>query len=147
MCSGGSCYFAGQTVANEHLTFPPQYYGNNTNWYNGQALSYHSYGKTGHQLALATQTMYNGTQIFHDEAGVASSGISTNLANMPVLLTEHQSHTNGNWNALSSNCDSTFEASRLANQILSQAVLGFESYIFKVRCARTACRAAFPRRG
>ena len=135
VCSGGTCYFAGQTVANEHLTFPPQSYGNVSTWYNGQALSYHSYGKSGHQLQLSTMAMYNGTQIFHDEAGIASSGISTNLANMPVLLTEHQSHTNGNWNSLASNCDSTFEASRLANQILSQAIMGYESYIFKVRPA------------
>jgi hypothetical protein len=72
---------------------------------------------------------------------------ATNVANMPVLLTAHQAHTNDNWNALSSNCDSPFEASRLANQILSQAILGYESYIFKVRCARTACCATFPRRG
>ena len=145
VCSGSgstlSCYFAGQTVANEHLTFPPLYGGwNNTQWYNGQALSYHSYGKSGHQLQLSTTAMWQGTQLYHDESGVTASTISTNLVNMPVLLTEHQSHTNGNWNSLASNCDSTFEASRLANQILSQAILGYESYIFKARLVR--CIAA-----
>ena len=144
VCTGTAtnptCYFAGQTVANEHLTFPPQYYGNVSTWYNGQALSYHSYGKSGHQLQLSTSGMFSAMQVYHDEAGIGSSGISTNLANMSILLTEHQSHTNGIWNTLASNCDSTFEASRLANQILSQAILGFESYIFKARLAR--CIAA-----
>ena len=137
VCSGtGSaltCYFAGQTIANEHLTFPPQANGNVSTWYNGQAMSYHSYGKSGHQLAQTTTTMWQGANYYHDETGVAASGISTNLATMPVLVTEHQSHTNGNWNLLSSNCDSPFEASRLANQILSNAILGYESYIFKAR--------------
>ncbi len=133
--SGLSCYFAGMTVANEHLTFPAlvNNYATQSNWYNGQAFSYHSYGKSGHQLQLSTSGLYTAVNALHDETGVAASGLTTNLVNMPVLLTEHQAHTNGAWNSLSSNCDSPFEASRLANQIISQAVQGFESYIFKVR--------------
>ncbi len=133
--SSPSCYFGGMSVANEHLVFPPQFgsYANVSTWYNGQAFSYHSYGKSGHQLQLSTVALAAAANMYHDEANVAASGITTNLVNMPVLLTEHQAHTNGNWNSLSSNCDSPFEASRLANQILSQAVLGYESYIFKVR--------------
>jgi hypothetical protein len=40
------------------------------------------------------------------------------------------------WNTLQSNGDMPFEASRLASQIISQAQLGYEAYIFK---ARDAC--------
>ncbi len=62
----------------------------------------------------------------HDAANAAAAG-GANQAVMPVLVTEHQSHTNAVWSTLSSNCDSPFEASRLANQILSNAQFGFES--------------------
>ena len=57
---------------------------------------------------------------------------------IPVLTTEHQAHTNSQWNTLVSNGDFPFEASRLANQIISQAAMGYEAYIFKcvgLRCA------------
>ena len=36
---------------------------------------------------------------------------------MPVLVTEHQSHTNAQWSTYVSNGDNAFEASRLSSQI------------------------------
>ena len=48
-----------------------------------------------------------------------------------VYITEHQTHTNGNWNALSSNSDVNFEASMLANQIQWIASQGVNGFVFK----------------
>ncbi len=45
VCSGtgatATCFFGAQTIANEHLTFPPQSGTMNNTWYNGQAFSFH----------------------------------------------------------------------------------------------------------
>ncbi len=60
-------------------------------------------------------------------ATMAALAGSNNVAFLPVLTTEHQAHTNSQWNTLVSNGDSPFEASRLANQIMSQASLGYEA--------------------
>jgi hypothetical protein len=111
--------FAYQTFANQNLLFPPQALATSPTWYNAQAFSWHSYGKTGHALLLSTQSL---------AASVTSLQSSPAV---PVLTTEHQSHTNGQWNAYASNTDSPFEASRLANQVISMASAGFDAYMFK----------------
>jgi hypothetical protein len=70
-CALARCsYFGGASMLNEHLTFPPL--PNNTNgnfpswngvggvfnplWYNSQGYSFHSYGKTGHQLQASVNS-------------------------------------------------------------------------------------------
>jgi hypothetical protein len=157
--SGYNCYFGAQSVINEHLLFPPL--PNNTGglypswngvggqfdrlWYNSQGYSFHSYGKTGHQLQASVNTNLgqginnppSGSPQLHDDAPEVLGALSgsNNVGFLPVLTTEHQAHTNSQWNTLMSNGDSPFEASRLTNQIMSQAALGYESYIFKARRA------------
>jgi len=138
VCTGTTCYFGMETIVNEHVLFPPNGNPNNNNaqlvnssWYNSQAISYHSYGKTGFQLAIATLTAVDtGARALHDSTNAVAAG-GNNKAVMPILVTEHQSHTNANWNTFVSNGDSFFEASRLANQIVSQMLMGYESYVFK----------------
>ena len=159
VCSGvGSsynCYFGAQSMLNEHLLFPPL--PNNTNgnypswngiggqfnryYYNSQGYSFHSYGKTGHQLQASVNGVLGQginnppppTPQLHDDSPDVLAALegTNNVGFMPVLTTEHQAHTNSQWNTLMSNGDSPFEASRLTNQIISQAALGYESYIFK----------------
>jgi hypothetical protein len=65
----------------------------------------------------------------HDDTPATLDALAgtNNLGTIPVLTTEHQSHTNSQWNTLVSNGDFPFEASRLANQIISQAALGYEA--------------------
>jgi hypothetical protein len=66
---------------------------------------------------------------------------TNNLGTIPVLTTEHQSHTNSQWNTLVSNGDFPFEASRLANQIISQAALGYEARPPRIHACCSACCA------
>jgi hypothetical protein len=74
-----------------------------------------------------------GQQQLHDDTPSTLDALAgtNNVGIIPVLTTEHQAHTNSQWNTLMSNGDAPFEASRLANQIVSQAALGYEAYIFK----------------
>ena len=141
VCSANSnvgCYFGAQTVFNEHLLFPPYADQTNVTWYNSQAFSFHSYGKTGLALAQTSNvTFAPAIAVLHDAANVvaanaAGTGSQLNKAVMPLLITEHQAHTNAQWSTYMSNGDMGFEASRLASQIVNQAALGFESYIFKL---------------
>ena len=119
--------FAYQAFASQTLQFPPQAGTTNSTWKNSQLLSWHSYGKTGRALLQSTQ------------AYVASLAMLGPSAVVPVVTTEHQSHTNGQWNGYASTVDSPFEASRLGNQLLSMASGGLDSYVFKAR-ARTTRR-------
>ena len=111
--------FAYQAFAGQNLLFPPQTGATSATWNNSQLLSWHSYGKTGHALLLSTQAFVTSLAAFPASARV------------PVVTTEHQSHTNGQWNGYASTVDSPFEASRLGNQLLSMASGGFDSYVFK----------------
>ena len=114
--------FAYQTFAGQNTLFPPQANPVQTSntWQNSQLLSWHSYGKTGHALLLATQAYVTSLAAFNNPS-----------ANVPVVTTEHQAHTNGQWNGYSSTVESPFEASRLGNQLISMASGGFDSYVFK----------------
>jgi hypothetical protein len=69
--------FAYQTFANQHLLFPPQTGTVDPTWSNSGAMSWHSYGKTGHALLTSTQ-------------GLSNSLTALGLTSMPVVTTEHQ---------------------------------------------------------
>ena len=125
--------FAYQTFANQNLLFPPQQAQTNAAWQNSQLLSWHSYGKTGHALLLSTQAFVT-----------SLAALNNPSANVPVVTTEHQSHTNGQWNGYASTVDSPFEASRLGNQLLSMASGGLDSYVFKARHCATLTPPLIP---
>ena len=112
--------FGALTVANQNLVFPPQANGTNSSWTNMDVYSFHSYGKTGAELK---------------SAGV---GIRTNVTTLlgsnpavPVIITEHQSHTNANWDTFNSTTDSPFEGSRFTNQVILTSINGLDAYVFK----------------
>lgn len=52
-------------------------------------------------------------------------------ATLPLVVTEHASHTTAAWNALITHGDQDFEASRLGSQLLYMQLQGIETYIFK----------------
>ena len=110
--------FGYQTFAQQTLLFPPQSATYSPSWANSQAYSWHSYGKTGHALLLGNQGL---------QASLAA--LPTPITGIPLFTTEHQSHTNGDWNGYNSTVESPFEASRLANQLVSMAAGGYDSYV------------------
>lgn len=113
----GTGIFAQQSAQSRNLQFPVYLGETSPTTINYDSFSFHSYGKTGQQLEQA------------------ANFFQTNIANyhspVHIYVTEHQCHTNGNWNALSSNSDVNFEASMLANQIQWLAYASFNGYVFK----------------
>ena len=87
--------FGLQTMANQYLTFPPGAAITNPSWRNTNAFSWHSYGKTGHALQLATASLAASST-------ATLAGLSPAAPAVPVVTTEHQSHTNGQWNTYNS---------------------------------------------
>eukprot|EP01036_Dinobryon_divergens_P023012 gene23012-31323_t len=110
------------TVQNEHTLFPPFAGASNSKWYNLQAYSYHQYGATGPQQASNAYNLSAQVNQIHD---------TSNAPALPVHTTEHAAHTSSSWKSIKTSSDDSLEASRLAMQILMQAMYGFESYIFK----------------
>ena len=112
--------FGSLTVASQNLVFPPQSATTNSSWTNMDVYSFHSYGKTGFELKSAGV----------DIKANATALLGSNPA-VPVIITEHQSHTNDNWNGYPSTTDSPFEGSRFTNQVILSSVNGLDAYAFK----------------
>ena len=112
--------FGSLTVASQNLVFPPQSATTNSSWTNMDVYSFHSYGKTGFELKTAGM----------DIKANATALLGSNPA-VPVIITEHQSHTNANWNGFYSTTDSPFEGSRFTNQVILSSVNGLDAYAFK----------------
>jgi hypothetical protein len=74
--------------------------------------SWHSYGKTGSQLATSYNTIKSGL-------------VADNAADLaPIWITEHQSKTSSGWDVFNSTTDSDFEASRVASQAMWMVSVG-----------------------
>jgi hypothetical protein len=115
--------FSGLSVANERSLFGT---GNVTTGYtNLQALSFHSYGKSGSQLSQQAAAM---AAVLTTPGPMQHTATSTPL---PVIITEHASLTSGNWQQQGDNSDYQYHAARLAAQLLYCAASGFETYVFK----------------
>ena len=90
--------------------------GKQSSFSNMNAYSFHSYGKSGSSLAEDIRYLQN----------------SINNSSLPVIITEHNSHTSSDWNTINSTPDDDFEASRLASQIINLIQSNVKShYIFK----------------
>ena len=107
--------FGALTFANQNLVFPPQANTMNTAWANSDVYSFHSYGKNGKELAAAGKAVV---------AGLSATPV-------PVIITEHQSHTNAEWDTFPSSTDSPWEGSRFINQVISTSAAGLDAYAFK----------------
>lgn len=88
-----------------------------------QAYSVHSYGKTGYQLNNLAQQL---------EVSVNSVHTPNATSQLPVVFTEHSTHTTSDFSASANTLDTPSEASRLAAQLLYLAANGVDSYVFKV---------------
>lgn len=99
-------YLGDVSVNNTMLQFSS--YQKLSNWSNMQVYTYHSYGKPG-------QTQVNDYQYLVKSVQASNP---TNK-NIPVIITEHNSHTSSDWSTFNSTPDDTFEASRLASQIIN----------------------------
>ena len=111
----GAQYLGATTVNNWQTQFP----GNtaNASLANMNAYSFHSYGKLGYELYATAKTL--------------KGNVSAVIPGTPVVITEHQSHTNGDWVSIPTTADNDFEAARLAAQLAATAIAGFETYAFK----------------
>ena len=100
-----------------------------------QAMSVHSYGKTGFGLGAL------GLEFVPFIAGNRSRLLG-DPATLPFVVTEHSPHTTAAWNTIETTADVYYEASRMGSQILFQALNGFSS------CAapsRPGCAVPCPR--
>lgn len=71
----------------------------------------HTYGKTGQQLFSTLSGLNTSVNAIRTPASRP----------LPIVVTEHASHTAADWNGIQSTADNDFEASRLASQLLWQA--------------------------
>jgi hypothetical protein len=69
-------------------------------------FSFHSYGKTGKELSDLVHRLQS------------SVNADSPLIKIPVIITEHNSHTASEWDTIPTTPDHPLEASRLASQIL-----------------------------
>ena len=93
-------------------------------WSNMNAYSYHSYGKSGSQMA--DDIFYLQNSINNDLNRIYS------FYKIPLIITEHNSHTSSDWNDIKSTPDNDFEASRLSSQIMNIILSNVKShYVFK----------------
>jgi hypothetical protein len=113
----GTGIFAEQSALNRNLQFPAYLGVKNTSVSNYDSFSFHSYGKTGQQLEQAGNFFASEIPFYHNP--------------VQIYVTEHQCHTNGDWNALASNSDVYFEAAMLANQIQWLSYASYNGYVFK----------------
>ena len=54
--------------------------------------------------------------------------VPASLPTIPLVMTEHASHTTGAFATISSTYDTPYEASRLGTQVLFQALGGWDTY-------------------
>lgn len=119
--------FGQAAVQAEHLLFPPFANVTSPAYSNMQAYSWHSYGKTGFNLQGAGSSQ-NG--VGFQAAGIAAYHTPSSTR-LPVIVTEHASHTGSDWDGFWSSSDDGFEAARLANQLVWASQNGIETYSFK----------------
>jgi hypothetical protein len=80
------------------------------------AYTFHSYGKSGSSLAEDIKYLQN----------------SIDNSSIPIIITEHNSHTSSDWNTINSTPDSDYEATKLASQIINIIQSNVKShYVFK----------------
>ena len=110
-------YLGDTSVQNNNFIF-----GDNvktSNWSNMHFYSYHTYGKTGYDLYKDILYLQNSVQ-------------ADTSSQMPVIVTEYNSHTSANWNTIQSTPDNDFEASRLAIELINLVISNVPShYAFK----------------
>ena len=113
-------YLGDVVVKNRNYMF-----GNSTpiqNWSNMHSYSYHTYGKTG--ASIASDLSYLKVAIQNDTLNSPNQ--------LPVIITEHNSHTAADWNMLTTTPDDPSEASRLASQVINIVKSNTSSdYVFK----------------
>ena len=94
----------------------------NTNWTNFDIYSYHTYGKPGYSMWMDL----NSTVLSIQNDPLATCGL------MPVIITEHNSHTSASWNTINSTPDDIYEAATLATQIANVVAANITShFVFK----------------
>lgn len=94
---------------------------NQTNWTNMHFYSYHTYGKTGSSMLTDLQYL---TQSVNNDTNFVSV--------IPVVITEHNSHTSSSWDTVATTPDDDLEASRLASQIMFTIYANITAeYVFK----------------
>lgn len=104
---GDSSRYLGEVcVQNNNFKFDEN--KNVSNWSNMHMYSYHTYGKSGEEI----KSDFQYTQISVDADSPSNH-------RLPVVITEHNSHTSSSWDELISTADDAFEASRLASQVIS----------------------------
>lgn len=90
-----------------------------------QAYSVHSYGKTGFQLwQLAAE-------LDMDVNAVHTPNSTQGGVDLPIIFTEHNTKTTGDFGVATTTLDSFSEASRLAAQLVYLGRSGYDSYVFK----------------
>ena len=99
-------YLGDVSVKNRNFVFGSMI--NDTNWTNMHIYSFHSYGKTGSGISSDLDYL---TSSVNADSSVPNS--------IPVIITEHNSHTASDWGTLSSTADDSLEASRLGSQIIN----------------------------
>lgn len=117
------CTFLGfPTVADGRTTFPD--FVNTSSTQLVSAYSMHTYGKAGFFFKQLLQEL-------NASVAAAHRPVPGGPAVLPVMITEHASHTSGDWNSMESNADFNYEATHLAQQVLRSATQGVEAYAFK----------------
>jgi hypothetical protein len=97
-----------------------------------QSYSFHSYGKTGNQLAASYLSLVK----------------AVNNSKIPVIVTEHNTRTSNNYDSVATTPDSPNEASRLTSQILWLIQSGIRSdYVFKFTISPSLTNAFVKRTG
>ena len=93
-----------------------------TNWTNIDTYSYHTYGQNGYQMWM---------QINSTIQSIKSDPNAT-CGLMPIIITEHNSHTSASWNTINSTPDNDYEAATLAGQIANVVSANITShFVFK----------------
>ena len=116
-------YMGQLSVVNEHLSFPPFQNVVSPSTQNMMAFSLHSYGKTSSQIASL------GAKTAAAVAANRSLPLPAAYPLLPYAVTEHSSHTTASFSTLNSTYDTPYEASRLAAQILVQALQAREKIL------------------
>ena len=98
-------YLGDVSVKNRNFVFGSM--TNNTNWTNMHIYSFHSYGKTGSGISSDLDYLISSV---NSDSSIPNS--------IPVIITEHNTHTSSSWDTLISTTDDDYEASRLASQII-----------------------------
>jgi hypothetical protein len=123
---GDTTRFLGEIVVqNNYVMFATnQSTKQQSSWANMDYYSYHSYGKIGSDLgddSVYLQNSINQAQL-----------LMSRNHRIPLVITEHNTHTSSDWNTINSTADDDFEASRLASQIVNLILNNVRlHYVFK----------------